>query len=131
LKWRACKRKVVIGASLVGWDKAKSFTASVAHAMARDRPDRYVATVAKRVRRGRIFIDTLRNDRGATAVAAYSTRALPLASVSTPLAWSELSEALRADHFTVGNLRHRLESLKRDPWRGFFKIRQRIPVDPR
>jgi bifunctional non-homologous end joining protein LigD len=78
---------------LVGWDKAKSFTASVAHAMARDRPDRYVATVAKRVRRGRIFIDTLRNDRGATAVAAYSTRALPLASVSTPLAWSELSEA--------------------------------------
>jgi bifunctional non-homologous end joining protein LigD len=116
---------------LAGWDKAKSFTASVAQAMARDRPDRYVATVAKRVRRGRIFIDYLRNDRGATAVAAYSTRALPRASVSTPLAWSELSEGLRADHFTVGNLRHRLEFLKRDPWRGFFKIRQRIPADPR
>ena len=99
--------------------------------MARDRPDRYVATVAKRVRRGRIFIDYLRNDRGATAVAAYSTRALLPASVSTPLAWGELSEGLRSDHFTVDNLRHRLEFLKRDPWQGFFKIRQRIPVDPR
>ena len=116
---------------LVGWDKAKSFTASFAQAMARDRPDRYVATVAKRVRRGRIFIDYLRNDRGATAVAAYSTRALLPASVSTPLAWGELSEGLRSDHFTVDNLRHRLEFLKRDPWQGFFKIRQRIPIDPR
>jgi bifunctional non-homologous end joining protein LigD len=95
------------------------------------RPERYVATVAKRVRRGRIFIDASRNGRGATAVAAYSTRALPQASVSTPLAWSELSEGLRSDHFTVGNLRHRLEFLKRDPWQGFFKIRQRIPVDRR
>ena len=99
--------------------------------MARDRPDRYVTTVAKRVRRGRIFIDYLRNNRNATAVAPYSARALPRASVSTSFAWSELSEGLRADHFTVGNLRHRLEFLKPDPWRGFFEIRQRIPVDAR
>ena len=87
--------------------------------MARDRPDRYVTTVAKRVRRGRIFIDYLRNNRNATAVAPYSARALPRASVSTPLAWSELSESLRADHFTVGNLRHRLKFLN---WQGFFKM---------
>jgi bifunctional non-homologous end joining protein LigD len=112
-----------------GWAEAKSFAASIAEAMAADQPDRYVATIAKRARRGRIFIDYLRNDRGSTAVAAYSTRSLPQASVSTPLEWDELSEGLRSDHFTVGNVRHRLAFLKRDPWQGFFNVRQRLPVD--
>ena len=95
--------------------------------MAKERPDRYVATLAKRARSARIFVDYLRNGRGATAVAAYSTRALPRASVSTPLNWDELSPGLRSDHFTVGNLLHRLSSLRRDPWEGFFKVRQRLP----
>jgi bifunctional non-homologous end joining protein LigD len=111
------------------WPEAKSFAASIAEAMAADKPDRYVATIAKRARRGRVFIDYLRNDPGSTAVAAYSTRASPQASVSTPLAWDELSEGLRSDHFTVGNVRHRLAFLKHDPWQGFFTVRQRIPVD--
>ena len=75
------------------WDAAKAFTRAVAEAMAKDAPDRYVATMSKRARRGRIFVDYLRNGRGATAVAAYSTRALPQAPVSTPLDWDELSEA--------------------------------------
>jgi bifunctional non-homologous end joining protein LigD len=114
----------------VDWAEAKSFTLSVAKAMVSARPDRYVATVTKRARGGRVFIDYLRNERGSTAVAAYSTRALPQASVSTPLAWDELSEALRSDHFTVGNLRNRLGSLKQDPWHGFFRLRQRIPAKP-
>jgi bifunctional non-homologous end joining protein LigD len=111
------------------WAQAKAFAASIAEAMAGDQPDRYVATVAKRARQGRIFIDFLRNDRGSTAVAPYSTRALPQASVSTPLEWDELSEGLRSDHFTIGNVRHRLGFLKRDPWQGFFAVHQRIPVD--
>jgi bifunctional non-homologous end joining protein LigD len=110
------------------WEQAKSFTASIAEAMAADHPDRYVATVAKRARRGRIYIDYLRNDRGSTAVSAYSTRALPQASASTPLAWDELSSGLRSDHFTVGNLRNRLAFLGGDPWQGFFSLRQRIPA---
>jgi bifunctional non-homologous end joining protein LigD len=110
------------------WAQAKFFTASIAEAMAADHPDRYVATVAKRARRGRIYIDYLRNDRGSTAVAAYSTRSLPQASVSTPLAWDELAGGLRSDHFTVGNLRNRLAFLGRDPWHGFFSVRQRIPA---
>src|SRR5439155_2088741 len=66
----------------VSWDQAKAFTQSVAETMAKEKPERYVATMAKRQRRGRIFVDYLRNGRGATAVAAYSTRALPQASVS-------------------------------------------------
>lgn len=109
------------------WDRAKAFTQSVAEAMAKERPDRYVAIMAKRARSGRIFIDYLRNGRGATAVAPYSTRALPRATVSTPLDWDELSESLRSDHFTVDNVRHRLEFLTRDPWADMAKLRQRIP----
>ena len=111
----------------VAWEQAKAFTQSVAEAMAKAQPDRYVATIAKRARRGRIFVDYLRNGRGATAVAPYSTRALPQASVSTPLAWEELSEGIRADHFRIGNLRRRLDVLKDDPWRDLFIIRQRLP----
>ena len=108
------------------WDAAKVFTQGVAEAMSRAHPDRYVANMSKRARKGRIFIDWVRNGRGATAVAPYSTRARAQAPVSTPLAWDELSEGLRADHFTVANLRERLDFLKRDPWEGFFKLRQRI-----
>jgi bifunctional non-homologous end joining protein LigD len=110
----------------LGWDDAKAFTQSIAERMSRDHGDRYVAIMAKRARRGRIFIDYLRNGRGATAVAAFSTRARPYAPVSTPLAWDELTEGVRPDHFTVDNLRERLDFLRRDPWEGFFKVRQRI-----
>ncbi len=110
-----------------GWEEAKAFTGTVAEAMAKERPDRYVATMAKRIRGGRIFIDWFRNGRGATAVGPYSTRARPEATVSTPLAWEELSEAIRADHFTVDNLRQRLDFLQRDPWEEMLKVRQRLP----
>jgi bifunctional non-homologous end joining protein LigD len=109
------------------WEDAKKFTQSIAETMAKAQPDRYVAIMSKSARRGRIFIDYIRNGRGATAVAAYSTRALPVASVSTPLAWDELSESIRADHFRIDNLRQRLDVLKDDPWPDFFAIRQRLP----
>jgi bifunctional non-homologous end joining protein LigD len=118
---------VVPVAAKAGWDDAQAFTAAVAATMAKERPNRYVAILSKRARRGRIFIDYLRNLRGATAVAAYSTRAHPQAPVSTPLAWDELSDGVRADHFTVANLRHRLGFLAQDPWGGFFKLRQTLP----
>jgi bifunctional non-homologous end joining protein LigD len=108
------------------WDDAKAFTQSVAEKMSRDHRERYLATMSKRARRGRIFIDYFRNGRGATAVAAYSTRARPRAPVSTPIAWEELSEGMRPDHFTIDNLRERLDFLRRDPWEGFFKLKQRI-----
>lgn len=111
----------------VEWDEAKAFTQKIAERMAKDEPGRYLATMSKKARRGRIFVDYLRNGRGATAVAPYSTRALAQGSVSTPLAWEELSESLRADHFKIDNLRQRLAVLKADPWTDFFSIRQRLP----
>jgi bifunctional non-homologous end joining protein LigD len=108
------------------WDAAKAFTGSVAEAMSKDDPKRYIATMSKRARHGRVFVDYFRNGRGATAVAAYSTRARKEASVSTPLAWEELSQGVRADHFRVDNLRQRLRFLASDPWPGFFDLRQRV-----
>jgi bifunctional non-homologous end joining protein LigD len=110
-----------------GWDAAKAFTKSIADAMAKQKPDRYLAFMTKKARRGRIFIDYLRNGRGATAVGPYSPRALPDASVSTPLDWDELSEGIRPDHFKIDNLRQRLDVLKQDPWREIGKVRQKLP----
>ena len=110
-----------------GWEEVKAFTKTFAETMATETPKHYVATPAKHERNARIFVDYLRNDRGSTAVAAYSTRRWPRAPVSTPLDWSEVSPEIRSDHFTAGNLLHRLSCLKRDPWQSYFKIRQRLP----
>jgi bifunctional non-homologous end joining protein LigD len=110
-----------------GWDDAKAFTRRFAEAMAKDSPDRYVANMAKAKRAGRIFVDYLRNGRGATAIAAYSTRSRDGAPVSVPLGWDELGSDLRGDAFNVTNLMNRLSRLDREPWPGFFKLRQRLP----
>ena len=109
-----------------GWEAAKDFSQSVAEAMAQDSPEKYVTVMTKSRRKGKIFVDYLRNGRGATAVAAYSTRAREGAPVSTPLTWEELATGIRANHFTVENLRQRLDFLKRDPWDGFFETRQSL-----
>jgi bifunctional non-homologous end joining protein LigD len=110
------------------WDEVKPYTRTIAEAMVADSPDRYVTKMSKKLRAGHIFVDYLRNGRGATAVAAYATRSRPRAPVSTPLAWDELGTDLRGAHFRVDNLPTRLAHLKEDPWRGFFKIKQRLPI---
>jgi bifunctional non-homologous end joining protein LigD len=111
----------------VDWEVAKNFTGALATAMAKDSPDRYVATMSKRARKGRVFVDYFRNGRGATAVGAYSTRALPDATVSAPLDWNELSESIRANHFRIDNLRQRLAVLRADPWAEMLTLKQRLP----
>lgn len=111
-----------------GWDEVKPFARALAQEMERRQPRRYVARMAKAQRKGRIFVDYLRNGRGATAICPYSTRARPGAPVSTPLAWEELSASLRSDDFTVRNLPERLARLSRDPWADFADVRQSITV---
>ncbi len=101
------------------WPAAKAFTKAIAEAMAADSPQRYVATIAKAKRTGKILIDYLRNQRGMTAVAAYSTRARPGAAVSMPLGWDELAPEIGPAHFTVANAPVQLAALARDPWEGF------------
>jgi len=101
----------------VGWEHVKGFTKAVAEFLERTFPARFTSKLLKISRRGKIFIDYLRNSEGATAVAAYSTRARANAPVSTPVAWSELSRDLRLDHFNIGNVPKRLAKAKADPWR--------------
>ncbi len=109
------------------WDAVKAFSQSVAEHMARQDPDRYTASVALRTRNRRIFVDYLRNGRGATAVAAYSTRARSGAPISAPLDWEELSAEIGPAHFALSNLPSRLRHLDVDPWTGLAKVRQALP----
>ena len=109
------------------WAAVKEFAHKLARAMAADSPARYLAMASKEARRGRIFVDYLRNGKGATAIAAYSTRARAEAAVSTPLAWDELGPEMRSGRFTVGNLLNRLAHLT-DPWKDMRKRARRLPA---
>ncbi|MBV9522485.1 MAG: DNA ligase D, partial [Alphaproteobacteria bacterium] len=113
------------------WPEAKAFTKAIADGLVAAAPERYTATLAKRARRGKIFIDYLRNGRGATAVGAFSTRARPGAPVSAPLSWSEVEGGIRSDQFTIANLPERLAAQRRDPWNGFFDLKQSISAKAR
>lgn len=101
----------------IDWDNAKSFCEAIVKDLATSHPQQIVANMRKDLRRGKIYIDYHRNGRGATAVAAYSTRAKAGAPVSMPLAWSELSRLRAASQFTIANVKARLK--KPDPWQDF------------
>jgi bifunctional non-homologous end joining protein LigD len=108
------------------WDAAKEFTRVVVSMLVDAAPTLYTSSMAKKSRRGRIFIDYLRNGRGATAVAAYSTRARADATVSVPVTWEEVESGLRSDRFTVLNLPEYLRSRDADPWAELAATKQTI-----
>jgi bifunctional non-homologous end joining protein LigD len=109
------------------WDDAKDFCRKLAEQMAAEAPERYTATIKKVARKGKIFIDYLRNSREATAIAPYSTRARPGATVSAPLTWEELGSQKVSNAFTVENLPKRLKRLKSDPWQRIGQVKQSLP----
>lgn len=109
-----------------GWDTVKGFARAVAERHAADDPKRLTTNMSKAKREDRIFLDYLRNGRGATAIASYSTRAREGAPVAVPIRWDELDEALRPDGYNIDNLRRRLASLRADPWEGFNEARRGI-----
>jgi bifunctional non-homologous end joining protein LigD len=108
------------------WDQAKNFTGRVAEAMSAQAPELYLATVSKAKRKGKIFIDYLRNGRGATFIAPYSTRARENAPIAVPLEWDELSPKLPPDHFNIRNIETRLAKLKSDPFARLVEVKQRL-----
>jgi bifunctional non-homologous end joining protein LigD len=118
---------VVVPIRPTPWAIAKKFAQTVAASMARDDPHRYTANPIKARRRGRVFIDYLRNTREATAIVPYSTRARPGAPVAVPLSWGELSSLKAANRYTVKNLTQRLSKLSGDPWAGMGRSRPALP----
>jgi bifunctional non-homologous end joining protein LigD len=95
--------------------------------MEADDPDRYVSKMTKSIRKGKIFVDYLRNSLEQTAVGAYSTRARDGAPVSVPVTWEELGRLKGANQYTVLNIGKRLGSLKRDPWADIGRVKQKLP----
>ena len=111
---------------MLDWKEAKAFTGAIAELLAKTFPERFTAVMSKSKRKGKIFVDYLRNGEGATAIAAYSLRARANAPVSTPIGWSELDGDVRFDHFNLNTVRARLKKMKKDPWREFFAVRQSV-----
>lgn len=109
------------------WPQVKEFARAVATSLAARSPEKYTTNMSKAARPGKIFIDYLRNERGATFVAPFSTRARLGAPVSMPVAWDEIGR-IHSDHFTVGNAPVRLAALDRDPWAEFGKLKQSLTM---
>ncbi|GGZ34904.1 DNA ligase D [Asticcacaulis endophyticus] len=108
------------------WDAIKAFTRAVAQSMEHDNPKRYIATASKAARKGKVFIDYLRNDHTATAIAPFAVRARDGATVATPIAWDELTPKLLPADFTISTVPKRLKTLKTDPWADVFKVKQSL-----
>ncbi len=117
---------VVPVARRTSWEDLKSFAKTFAFALVREQPSRYIAQSSKAKRAGKIYLDYLRNEEGATAIASYSTRARRGATVATPISWDELSPSLRPERFNTRTVPNRLRNATQDPWRGFFEIQQAI-----
>lgn len=109
------------------WPAVTDFARTFAQTLANARPDRYVAVPGEKNRRGRIFIDYLRNSAGATSIASYSLRAREGAPVAMPMAWNEIGKTESAGDFDLNRALQRVERQRRDPWGEIDSVRQRLP----
>lgn len=110
------------------WDKVQQFSQLFVQTMEQIKPDEYISKMTKAKRQGKIFIDYLRNQRSATAIAPYSTRARLHAPVATPLFWDELSKNNEDNSYTINTLPKRLQSLKQDPWENFWTVNNNLDL---
>jgi bifunctional non-homologous end joining protein LigD len=109
------------------WSEVRAFARALAEAMQADSPDRYIAAADKTRRAGKIYVDYLRNARGATAIANYSTRASRGIPVAVPIGWEELQRISGSDHYQVASVRRRLQHIDRSPWYEFTRLQQKLP----
>ncbi|MDR6484656.1 DNA ligase D [Paraburkholderia terricola] len=109
-----------------GWDKVKAFSQAVARHMARVVPQRFSAVSGPKNRVGKIFIDYLRNSRGASTVAPFPVRARSGMAVSMPVSWDEVKDVRRGDEWTMRKAIARQRTLRTDPWEGYWRTRQGI-----
>jgi bifunctional non-homologous end joining protein LigD len=111
------------------WEEVKNFAYVFVQCLVKINPKEYTATMSKTKREGKIFIDYLRNQKAATAIAPYSTRARIHAPIATPLSWDELSNKPQNNSYTLKTLPKRLNQLKADPWKDFWQIKQSLRLD--
>jgi bifunctional non-homologous end joining protein LigD len=109
------------------WDKVKSFAERFSRAVAEAEPDRFTANIRKAQRKGRIFLDWLRNQRGATAVLPYSARAREGAPVAAPVSWDELGDVAGGNAFTTRDVDTLLERASSKPLKDWGKAKQKLP----
>jgi bifunctional non-homologous end joining protein LigD len=107
------------------WDEFKDATRVISERMVKDDPSAYTTNMSKAARRGKIFIDFLRNGRNATYIAPYSPRARPGAPVAVPITWEELAEGVDPAAFTIRTVPPRIAKV-RDPWRDYSTVKQSI-----
>ena len=109
------------------WPEVKNFASAFAATVAQAHPLEFVATATKTKRAGKIYVDYLRNSRGATSVASYSLRARPGAPVAMPLRWEELGKIKNsAAEFNIKSVPKRLARMRKDPWEDLTKLRQNL-----
>jgi bifunctional non-homologous end joining protein LigD len=109
------------------WTECLEFARAMAALLVRREPGVFTGKFARAGRERLMLIDYLRNNRTNTSVAAYSTRARSNAPISVPLAWSELSPSRTPDRFGIRTVLSRLSRQSADPWREYFKTKQRLP----
>lgn len=107
------------------WPLVKAFARALANEMATANPNLYLTVMTKASRKGKIYIDYQRNDRGATSIAPFSPRARAELPVAVPLDWKELDEK-RPPRFLVSDLSKWQARLRRNPWKRMFKVRQSL-----
>lgn len=108
------------------WKAVTGFAKRTARELESKYPDRFTAQLEKEQRGGRIYVDWMRNGRGAHAAEPYSLRARPGATIATPITWEELVAGIKPDSFHMGNIRERVEKLTAEPWEGFFDLKQKL-----
>jgi len=108
------------------WAEVHGFAKAFANHIVSLEPERFTTNMSKARRAGRIFIDHMRNTRGATAIAPYCARSRPGAPVAVPLHWEELEDGAERPVFTVRTLGERLRTLEDDPWADMLRARQSI-----
>jgi len=109
---------VVVPIKDVGWVEFRKIAKNIAELMEAKWPDKYTSNIRKANRKGKIFIDWVRNTKGATSIAPYSLRARVNAPVSFPISWSELDK-IKPNEITIKEALKRIK--KNDPWKDFFK----------
>lgn len=109
------------------WPQVKAFCHAFAKTLERDEPRRFTANIRKVKRDGKVFVDYLRNERGATAVAPFSTRARTIAACAVPVGWEELGRLKGANTFTLEKAAERAKAA--DPWPGYRDLEQAITGD--